>query len=362
MADHDDSTLPCVVLFNINGSGMGHLSTCIAYANRLRGRARPVFFSLASAIETIHEMGFEADYFVSRFWSRASAWSWDQQLALRLGLLFERVRPQVVVFDGTWPYRGLLHAARAYGVPHVVWSNLVLYMKGMRPVPVPESDFDLVIRLGEIGSSFGIEQAGPKTRTVTLPPVTMFRDDELLSHDAARAALGLDRDRRYALFSLGPGNLKDVSSIGRGLIDVVKERGYTVVWAQAPISVRDVELPADVTPISVYPLVRYMRAFDVYVGAAGYNSCCEVLQSGLPALFVPNTLVSDDQTRRAELVAETAPAVVSTCESAEQRERAVHRLMELRDSGPPGQQSLDLGGAQHAADEILALIGADERR
>lgn len=84
MTDSETPSLPCVVLFNINGSGMGHLSTCLGYANRLRGRARPVFFSLASAIETIHEMGFEADYFVSRFWSRASGWAWDRQLALRL--------------------------------------------------------------------------------------------------------------------------------------------------------------------------------------------------------------------------------------------------------------------------------------
>ena len=81
MTDRRSADLPCVVLFNINGSGMGHLSTCLAYANRLRGRARPVFFSLASAIEFIEEMGFEADYFVSRFWSRANSWAWDRQLA-----------------------------------------------------------------------------------------------------------------------------------------------------------------------------------------------------------------------------------------------------------------------------------------
>jgi predicted glycosyltransferase len=101
-----------------------------------------------------------------------------------------------------------------------------------------------------------------------------------------------------------------------------------------------------------------MRAFDVYVGAAGYNSCCEVLQAGIPALFVPNTLVSDDQTRRAALVAEAAPAVVSPSETAEQREGAVNRLMELRDSARPGRESIKLDGAQHAADEIFALIGA----
>src|SRR5690606_18906854 len=102
------------------------------------------------------------------------------------------------------------------------------------------------------------------------------------------------------------------------------------------------------------PLARYMRAFDVYVGAAGYNSCCEVLQSGVPALFVPNTLVVDDQTRRAERVAEAVPAVVSPCETASQRADAVSRLMEL--AGRQASSRPPLDGAERAAEEILALL------
>jgi UDP:flavonoid glycosyltransferase YjiC (YdhE family) len=351
----------CILLFNINGSGMGHMSTCLAYANRLRGRARPVFFSLASAIEMIHDMGFEADYFVSRFWSRASAWAWDRQLALRLGLLFERVRPEVVVFDGTWPYRGLREAAAAYGVPRLVWSNLTLYKQGMHKVPVRESDFDLVIQLGELGSTFSVEREAMPGRKVTIPPVTLLKDHELLDRIAARDALGLNREGRYALFSLGPGNLKDVSGIGRGLIDEMKERGYTVVWTRAPISVSDVALPDDVIPVTVYPLVRFMHAFDVFVGAAGYNTSCEVLQSGVPTLFVPNTMVADDQTRRAEMVAKTAPAVVSPCETPEQRARAVERLLALNRGAQRGAAAFDLSGAERAADEILALVDGEPR-
>lgn len=350
------SSLPCVVFFNINGSGMGHLSTCLAYARRLRGRARPVFFSLASAIEIIHDMGFEADYFVSRFWSRASAWAWDQQLALRLGLLFERVRPEVVVFDGTWPYRGLLHAARAYGVPKLVWSNLVLYKSTMRAVPVSEENFDLVIRLGELGTTYEVEQEGPGTRKVIVPPVTLLNEDELLGRHEAREALALERDGRYALFSLGPGNLKDVSGIGHGLLAEVKARGYQVVWARAPISLKDVALPEGVTAITRYPLVRYLRAFDVFVGAAGYNTCCEVVQAGVPSLLVPNALLADDQPRRARMISEHAPVVVSACETADERRSAVTRLLDTA-RVPAPESGIDLRGAKWAADEILALVG-----
>ena len=356
MTDAETATLPTVVLFNINGSGMGHLSTCLAYANRLRGRARPVFFSLASAIEFIEEMGFEADYFVSRFWSRANSWAWDRQLALRLGLLFERVRPEVVVFDGTWPYRGFLEAAAIYGVPRLVWSDLMLYKRGRRKVPVRDEDFDLHIRLGEPGSSFSVNRQEFPGRKVTIPPFTMLEDEELLTREEARDALGLERIGRYALFSLGPGNLKDVSNIGRGLIDEMKQQGHTVVWARAPISIRDVPLPDDVVPVTAFPLVRFMRAFDVFVGAAGYNSCCEVLQSGLPSLLVPNRQVADDQQERAQIMAQLAPAVVSSCETPKERARAVESLIVLAGRAVTRGPQINLAGAEHAANEICALI------
>ena len=361
MIDSKDESLPCVVLFNINGNGMGHMSTCIAYANRMRGRVRPVFFSLASAIEIINDMGFEADYMVSTFWSRANSWEWDQELSKRLGMMFERVRPQAVVFDGTWPYRGLLNAAAAYGVPRLVWSNLTLYKKNMHEVPISEDNFDLVIRLGELGAKFSVERESGPSRSVIIPPFTMLRNDDLLCRNDARDELGLSRDGRYALFSLGPGNLKDISGIGRGLVEEIQKRGYTVVWTRAPISASDTSLPDNVISIKQFPLIRIMRAFDVFIAAAGYNTCCEVLQSKVPTLFVPNTEVADDQTARAGLVAQAVPAVVSPCETPAQRTTAVAELLSFDSKEAVDTVMFDLRGAEYAADEIVALIDADKQ-
>ena len=101
-----------------------------------------------------------------------------------------------------------------------------------------------------------------------------------------------------------------------------------------------------------------MRAFDVFVAAAGYNTCCEVLQSRVPTPFVPNTQVADDQTARAHLVAQAIPAVVSTCETPEQQADAVKRLLSTRDDIRTEAPTINLRGAERAADEILALINA----
>ncbi len=347
--------LPRILFFNINGSGMGHLSRCLAYAHRMRGRAKPVFFSLASAIEIIHDMGFEADYFVSEFWSRSHINAWNRELALRFGLMLEELRPVAVVFDGTWPFHGFMHACDQYGISVRIWSNRGLHKEDFEPVPVKESEFDLVIQPGEVGSDFTIERAERPGRKVMTPPVTLLKNEELLDRDEAREELGLERDGRYALFSLGPGNLKDVTDVAHGLLEEMRGRGFTVVWARAPISVRDVPLPDNVTTISVYPLVRYLRAFDVFASAAGYNACCEIVQSGVPSLLIPNMQVADDQTRRAHLAARYAPVVVSPCETPDQRRDAVDGLLKLIDTSRE-MPTIDLDGAERAADEILALV------
>ena len=146
--------LPRILFFNINGSGLGHLSRCLAYARRMQGRARCVFFSLASAIEIINEMGFEADYFVSEFWSRSHINAWNRELAIRFGLMLEELRPHAVVFDGTWPFHGFMDACEVRRVPVRIWSSRGLHKANFHPVPVPETAFDLVIRPGEIGTEF----------------------------------------------------------------------------------------------------------------------------------------------------------------------------------------------------------------
>lgn len=333
------------------------MNRCLSYARHLGGQAQPVFFSLASAIEVIEEMGFEADYFVSPYWSDTSSYAWNSELAVRFGMMLERVRPVAVVFDGTWPFQGFLTACREYGSPlRMIWSNRGFLKADAVRVPVPEGIFDLIIVPGELGAVYG-ESLLDGIRKIQVPPVGLLKDDELLGREEARQALGLPAGGRLVLFSLGPGNLKDVSGIGHSLIRDFEAKGFQVVWTRAPISVRDIELPAGVLPLSVYPLVRYLRAFDVFVGAAGYNTCCEVVQAGVPTLLVPNEQLADDQVRRAHLVAQHAPAVVSACETEKDCASALQQLLSLDARSTP-LPDIQMNGAQLAADAIFELIAA----
>jgi UDP:flavonoid glycosyltransferase YjiC (YdhE family) len=227
---------------------------------------------------------------------------------------------------------------------------------------VDEGVFDLVIQPGELGTSLGESKLAGGGKKITVPPVCLLENKELLDRAAAREELGLNVEDGYVLFSLGPGNLKDVSGIGHNLIRLFQSAGFQVIWTKAPISVQDVELPPGVRSISKYPLVRWMRAFDVFVGAAGYNTCCEVVQAQIPCLLVPNKQLVDDQARRAQMVAQLIPAVVSACETEGERVDSIEKLLGFMQSGTKqGSNSLQMNGAAVAADEIFALAQAREQ-
>ena len=277
-------------------------------------------------------------------WLSGLVWCW------------KRFKPAVVVFDGTWPFQGFMVACKAYGVVSLVWSNRGLFKGDTPSVPVDETAFDLIIQPGELNSRAGEAKLAGGGKKIIVPPVCLLENDELLDRDTAREKLGLSVEGRYVLFSLGPGNMKDVAGIGHDLIRLFTSFGMQVVWARPPISIRDVDLPSGVIPISCYPLVRYMRAFDGFVGAAGYNTCCEVVQTQIPSLLVPNVQLADDQLRRAQLAAEIAPVVISACETDGERRYSVEKLLGMITSGslPKGNPTC-MDGAAVAAVAIAAL-------
>lgn len=331
------------------------MNRCLAYARAVEPQLKPVFFSLASAIETIEGFGFEAEYFVSPYWSETASYVWNSELAVRFGMVLEQVKPAVVVFDGTWPFEGFLSALVSYGKrPKVVWSSRGLVRNERADLDVTEALFDLIIEPGELGAEFKTAPLAGGGTKVVVPPVCLLRDDEILDRAAARQALGLSDGSREVLFSLGAGNLKDVSGVGAGLVHEFEQAGFNVSWAVPSISTKAPELPPGVKPLEIYPLAKFLRAFDAFVGAAGYNTCCEVVQAGVPSLLVPNDLVVDDQRQRALNTAKYVPCVVSACASETERVAAVQGLLALIRTPRPVQP--EMNGASLAAEAILGLV------
>lgn len=349
------SRKPIIAFFPTNGAGMGHLTRCLAYARRLADSADIFFFSQCSAVGVIEDMGFQAEYFISPLWSSNTSYCWNSELSVRVGGFLEQTRPDIIVFDGVWPYQGFMSGCRAYGRHlKIVWSHRGLLKDKSRNTHVDMSRFALTIRPGELGT---VEKKDTEIHCgeFLVPPVTLLRDIEILSKVEARRELGLPLHNRIVIFSLGAGNINELRGIAQRLIGLFLDKGFLILWCCPKITTHDVELPPSVRPISVYPLVRYMRAFDFFVGAAGYNTCCEVSQTQIPSLIVPNTQSSDNQPARARLLAQYAPVVVSPCETDAEAAQAVGGLLGLARLHKPRACPVPMNGAELAAQAILRL-------
>jgi len=354
---------PRVLFINTNGAGMGHLNRCLAYARALEGQAEPIFLTLSSAVEIIEQFGFEADYFVSHFWAASSSRAWNRELAHRLGQILDTARPSVMVFDGSNAFAGLVEACAARNDLIKIWSRRGGNKDSAAIVPIDTRFWDQVLEPGEIAADDGGPEVLDGCRRVPLPPVTLLQPDEILTKEAARRELGMSLDERYALLSMGSGNQKDTRALAQSMVNALNAKGLSPVWAQAPISVRAPSLPRGVETLRLYPLARYMKAFDFFVGAAGYNTCCELIQSGIPALLVPNRkLKTDDQAARARHLQQFLPVVVSDCRDDAEIHEAVNTLLALRPTSDASSDHCRLDGAMRGAETILGALGEHHGR
>ena len=227
---------------------------------------------------------------------------WNHFLRLELEEIFRFHDPAVIVFDGNMPYGGLMAALATRPRAWSAWLRRGLWREGSGAEALKrEAGFDVVLEPGELAAAM---DAGPTTtsreRTRALAPVRLV--DKSLPREAARAALDLPASGLCALVQLGSGNNYDYAAARarvRQLLLAVA--GHARWWRSPPPSPPSPLVPADgVRHLAVYPLGRYLAAFDLAVSAAGYNGFHELLLGRVPTLFVPNEHpIMDDQGARA---------------------------------------------------------------
>lgn len=274
-----------------NGVGIGHVTRLLAIARRCSPAIAPVFASMSQAINLIQAAGYHVEYIPSHRYLDCDMAAWNWSLGQELTELIEFYDPPVIVFDGNVPYRGLLDAVALNPYRSFIWCRRAMWprMKGADLAGL-ETAFDAVIEPREVAAAFDIgvtRQHRALTRLVD--PITLVDAGEFTSRAEARATLGLDPIATVALLQLGSGNNFDAAAVrSQFLAKLAKCPEVQVAVAEWPNSDQPVDLPASVRRLQVYPLSRYLNAFDFVVSAVGYNSFHELILARRPAIFVPN--------------------------------------------------------------------------
>jgi hypothetical protein len=295
---------PSLLLISSNGAGMGHLTRLMAYARRTEPDLAPYFLSLSQAVPVVARFGFPFEYVPSARATGLSSQRWHPLFAERVSDVVARLRPAVVVFDGTWPYDGIARVRDAHPEARWVWSRRGMWRRGKSVEQLDKAAwFDMVLAPGELAEAYD-RGATSDADGVRVGPVTLLDIGELDDRETARRALGLPPDRRLALVALGAGNINDTSHETGAVVAALQRLGVEICVTQSEIA-KSNRTSASVHAVREFPLSRRFRAFDLAVSAAGYNSFHELLRFGIPTLFIPNQDTAlDDQQGRAQFAAD----------------------------------------------------------
>ena len=348
---------PRVLLVSSNGAGLGHLSRLIGIFKELGGPK--LIYTLSSAY---HKVGLKKDeiiYFPSYGDLDMAGGAWNPLLSAHFGAVVKGFDPDIIVFDGTFVYRGIVESSARYQ-KSLVWIQRGCWRDEVRrassQVKFADKFVDEIIIPRDVAVS---EDAHAQGRIVPrqVDPLSVVAEDDLLTRPAAREALGLPASGKLFLIQIGAGVINDISDVRVAALRAVEKLGgdWEPVLVQNPLNV---SVSAEgVHSVQAYPLARYLNAFDAAVFAAGYNSVQESVIAKLPAVFIPNlNTKTDDQLKRARGMAERQLGLMSL--NADELGESISRLgdedfrEELKERL---MHASFLPGARQAADMITQI-------
>jgi len=294
----------CIVFFPTNGVGLGHFTRLFAVAKRVREQdpdVEIVFVTTMAALHLLESEGIPSYHLPGAYmFNDMSSAEWNAITEELLATVFEIHRPSVFVFDGAFPYRGMLNAIKNREGLTNVWLRRGAFKKGGTKIPVDSIEhFHHILRPGDSVETT-VEEIDFTTPVTHLKPILFAKPEDLLSRKDARLRLGLPTDAIAVYLQLGAGKINDIEGQLDMAIRLLNEHENVHMVVGESIIGDRLKLKGDrVRIIRDYPNSLLFNAFDFAIMAGGYNSYHEAIAFALPTLFIPNLNTGmDDQLAR----------------------------------------------------------------
>ena len=289
-----------IVLFPTNGVGFGHFTRMYAVARSLR-RKDPtleiIFFTPMPTLHILYSDQFPTYHLAGRYkHAEMSASEWNGLVEDMLHIVFEMHRPKWFMFDGAYPYRGMLNAIASQPDMEKWWMRRGSLKKN-KTIPVDsQSFFDGIIMPGE-GN-----EANAEDGVHAVAPIRAIDPEEAWERSFSRSRLSVPEEAKVVYVQLGAGRINDIENMVDLVLRALFEHSEVyVVLGESMLGDRLTFTHERLRIIRDYPNALYALAFDASVQAGGYNSYQEMRMFGIPTLFIPNTETGmDDQMARCQ--------------------------------------------------------------
>jgi len=321
-----------IVLFPTNGVGFGHFTRMYAIALELQKqepKMEIIFFTTMPTLHIPYVDNFSTYHLAGRKkYNDMTSSTWNMLVEEMLTLIFETHNPKYFMFDGAYPYRGMLNAIYGRAEIQKIWMRRGMFRKGAS-IPVDSIEhFDLVAHPGDAMRCFESE-ISHKVETIQISPITLFQSKEMLPREDAKMRLNLPIDVNVTYVQLGAGQINDIDSEVSMVVEALLEHedmhiviGESMLGERLNISNDRIHILRD------YPNVLYFNAFDYSIQAGGYNSFHEMRIACIPTLFLPNMNTGmDDQKARCDVAVSEGWGVVNIKRDPKSISKDINKLI-----------------------------------
>lgn len=355
-----------VVMFPTNGVGFGHFTRLLAIAKRMKSRdpdLEIVFFSTMSTMHLLKEHGIIGYRIPGRKeYQDSSTSTWNAILEESLSLVFAVHRPSLFVFDGAFPYRGMLNTIKDKANLTKVWVRRGTFKKNATNIPADSlKHFNHIVRPKDSVPLDVSKEILFDVEVSYCEPIIFLSPDELYTRKEARHRLGIGENMFVVYIQLGAGNINSIGTIVGQCVDYLSAKknvhvviGESMIGSRLPIEGERIQILRD------YPNSIYFNGFDCSIIAGGYNSYHEVVHHQLPSICIPNTKTGmDDQLARANAAASTNAMIVLSDTSPDALKEAIDEILDplRRDKFISSMKNLVLpNGADETANFFIELF------
>lgn len=349
----------CVLLFPTNGVGFGHFTRMYAVAKAIRKQSpdtEVIFFTPMPTLHVPYIDDFPTYHIAGKYkFKDMSSSQWNGLVEEQLLMILDAHNPKMFMFDGAFPYRGMLNAVRRKPEMKKVWMRRGMFKKGSK-IPVDSIQFfDTIIHPGDAIPAKK-DEINHTTDVLHVPPILLLQSEEMLSKFDARGRLGLPQSSKVWYVQLGAGQINDIQSEIRLTIEALLkiDPEYYVVVGESLLGNRISFSNERVRILRDYPNAIYFKGFDYAIQAGGYNSFHEMRTMAMPTIFYPNMNTGmDDQLARCKVAEKEGWGLVVEHRVKENIDAAVRAIVIL-------QQDKSLDSMVHDSTEWIGELINDE--
>ena len=356
----------CIVLFPTNGVGFGHFTRMLALAKSIKNKSRDteiVFFTTMPTLHIVAEEGFIAYHMPGRYrYDSMEPKVWNTLCEELLNLIFLQHSPSHFIFDGAYPYRGMLNSISNMDSKLTkIWLKRGSIKTNVKKLPVDSYDyFDAILRPGDSTENDFSDEFDHGLKLKEVGPMMIYDQSTCEPIMSLRTRLDIPKNSVLAYVQLGAGKINNIDdTLGIVLKTLSKYPQCYVVMAESLIGERLKFGQERLRLLRDFPNSRWFKDIDFAIMAGGYNSYHEMVEFCIPSIIMPNTNTGrDDQVARINNAMKERAMVMLKKPDKLNIELAIDRIMEDEVRSKMSSKLNKLrknNGAIEAAEWILQL-------